>query len=147
MRLAAHRQILIDELMHLDDWQERLAAVVERVRTLPRFTPQERSPANRVPGCSSSVWLVPEFREGRCYFRADADSPVVRGLVLLLADYFNEATPAEIIANDTDPLEIVDLRRTLSATRRHGLDAVRTAIRAFAQAPETAPRASGPTAS
>lgn len=134
MRLAAHRQNLIDELMHLDDWHERLAAVVERSRAQPRFTPAERSPAHRVPGCSSNVWLISEFREGRCHFRADADSPVVRGLVLLLTDYFDEATPAEIVGNDSDPLEILELRRTLSATRRHGLDAVRAAIRTFAHA-------------
>lgn len=140
MRLAAHRQSLIDELMHLDDWQERLAAVVERTRRQPHFSPADRSTEHRVPGCSSNVWLIAELREGRCYFRTDADSPVVRGLVFLLADYFSGAKPAEIGDDATDPLEIVNLRRSLSSTRQHGLDAVRAAIKAFAQAQLTAPQ-------
>lgn len=133
MRLAAHRQSLGDELMHLDDWQERLAAVVERTRRQPHFTPGERSAQHRVPGCSSNVWLISEMRDGRCYFRVDADSPVVRGLTFLLADYFSGAKPAEISADATDPLELVALRRSLSTTRQHGLDAVRAAIKAFAR--------------
>jgi cysteine desulfuration protein SufE len=119
--------------MHLEDSQERLAAVVERTRRQPHFSPAERSAQHRVPGCSSNVWLISELRDGRCFFRADADSPVVRGLVFLLADYFSSAKPAEIIADNTDPLEVVNLRRSLSSTRQHGLDAVRAAIKAFAQ--------------
>jgi cysteine desulfuration protein SufE len=142
MRLAAHRQSLIDELMHLDDSQERLAAVVERTRRQPHFSPVERSAQHRVPGCSSNVWLISELRDGRCFFRTDADSPVVRGLVFLLADYFSCAKPAEIIGDNTDPLEVVNLRRSLSSTRQHGLDAVRAAIKAFAQAQLTAPTGS-----
>lgn len=128
--------------MHLDDWQERLAAVVERTRRQPHFTPAERSAQHRVPGCSSNVWLIPELRDGRCFFRIDADSPVVRGLVFLLADYFSGAKPAEILADNTDPLEMVSLRRSLSSTRQHGLDAVRAAIKAFAQAQPAASTAS-----
>ncbi len=134
MRLAAHQQLLIEELMHLCDPQERLAAVVDRARRQPRFTPEERRPNQRVAGCSSSVWLSSRLQAGRCYFKTDADSPVVRGLVVLLAEFFSDARPAEVIATDIDPLETLDLARMLTPTRRHGLASVRSAIRAFAQA-------------
>ena len=50
-----------------------------RLAPLP---PNERVDANRVRGCVSVVWLVGEIREERCYFRGDAESPVVRGLVV-----------------------------------------------------------------
>jgi cysteine desulfuration protein SufE len=63
---------------------------------------------------------------------------VVRGLVALMADYFSGLTPAEIIADPTNPLELLNLERALSPTRRHGLAAVRIAINAFAQAQLTA---------
>lgn len=132
MRLAVHQQQLIAELMHLDDPQERLAAAVDRARRIARLTLEERSAANRVPGCSSTVWVIAQLREGRCYFRSDADSPVVRGLVGLLADYFSDARPAEIAASTTDPLETLQINRMLTPTRQHGLAAVRAFIRAFA---------------
>lgn len=132
MRLAGREHALLDELLHLPDPQERLAAVVDRTRRKPRLTSDERIPATRVPGCSSSVWLVSELRAGRCYFRSDADSPVVRGLVGLLADFFSDAQPAEITAHRTNPLDLLDLSRTLTPTRRHGLAAVLAAIHQFA---------------
>jgi cysteine desulfuration protein SufE len=57
----------------------------------------------------------------------------VLGLVSLTAEFFTSAAPTEILANNTDPIELLHLSRTLSPTRRHGLAAVRSAIRAFAQ--------------
>jgi cysteine desulfuration protein SufE len=134
MRLDPRQQALLDELAVPDDPQERLAAVVDRARRRPPLTAAQRTPAHRVPGCTSHVWLIPELRDGRCHFRADADSPLVRGLVLLLADFFDASPPAEILATDFDPLEHLGLTRHLSSTRRHGLAAVLRAIRAFAQA-------------
>ena len=148
MRLATHQQALIDELMHLHDPQERLSAVVDRSRKARLLATGERTADHRVPGCSSQVWLRGELRDGRCYFRVDAESPLIRGLVVLLADFFSDARPEEIAAADNDPLETLDLNRTLTPTRRQGLAAVRAAIRRFAEAhrsadPSTAP-AAGP---
>ncbi|ACB73540.1 SufE family protein [Opitutus terrae] len=133
MRLAARANSLTEELLHLPDPQERLAAAVDRARRAPKLPPEDRLPAARVPGCSSSVWLRGELRDGRCYFRADADSPVVRGLASLLADFFDGARPSEIVASQADPLELLDLKRSLTPTRRHGLAAVRAAIQEFAR--------------
>jgi cysteine desulfuration protein SufE len=132
MRLANREHALLDELLHLPDPQERLAAAVDRTRHKPRLTSEERVPATRVPGCSSSVWLVSELHDGRCRFRTDADSPVVRGLVGLLADFFSGARPAEIVASRANPLDLLELSGTLTPTRRHGLAAVLAAIHQFA---------------
>ena len=76
---------------------------------------------------------MPDFAEGRCTFRSDADSPVVRGLVALIAEYFSGSSPPEIVNSKDDPLELLDLNRALSHTRRHGLAAVLAAVRGFAQ--------------
>ncbi len=127
------QQSSVDEFLHFDDAHERLAAIVDRARRSPRLAPDERSPAHHVRGCASAVWLIPELRDARCHFRADADSPLIRGLVVLLADYFSDSTPAEILAADTNPLAALDLIKNLSPTRRHGLAAVHATIRAFAQ--------------
>jgi cysteine desulfuration protein SufE len=76
---------------------------------------------------------VGESREGRCYFRSDAESPVVRGLVGFLCEFFNGASTTEIASTDIDPLTALDLTRNLSPTRRNGLTAARHAILAFAR--------------
>lgn len=131
---------LIEKLQRLaadfavfDDPHERLTAVIDRARKIPPLPPADRIDANRVQGCVSVVWLVCELHDNRCDMRCDAESPLVRGLVVFLCDFFTGAPVAEIAASDLDPLEALDLTRNLSPTRRNGLAAVRNAIRAFAQ--------------
>lgn len=134
MFLADKLQRTVEDLAFLDDPQERLASLVDRARRLPPLSPEERSAANRVHGCVSVVWLVSTTRDGRCYFRSDAESPIVRGLVAFLCGFFNGAPVAEVAASDLEPLDVLDVTRNLSPTRRNGLAAVRRAIREFAQA-------------
>ncbi len=64
---------------------------------------------------------------------APADSPVVRGLLALLCEFFSGLSPAEIAASAVDPLAAVGVIQHLSPTRRHGLASARAAIRDFAQ--------------
>jgi cysteine desulfuration protein SufE len=131
--LTDRLQRVVDDFAMLEDPQDRLAAVVDRAKRIPPLSATERTEANRVHGCVSVVWLVSELREGRCYFRSDAESPVVRGLVAFLCVFFTGATVAEVAASDAQPLDALDLMRNLSPTRRNGLMAARNAIALFAQ--------------
>lgn len=133
MTLAEKQHALVEELSLFDDAHDRLTVAVDRSKRVPPLPAAERTEAHRVLGCVSTVWLVPEVRDGVCRFRADAESPLVRGLVLLLTELFDGATAAEIAGSDADPLEALGLTRNLSPTRRNGLAAVRSAILAFAR--------------
>ena len=124
----------MDDLAIIEDAQERLSAVIDRAKRLPPLPAADRTEQTRVAGCISQVWVVGELRDGRCQFRSDADGPLVKGLVAFLCEFFSGATPAEIAASDTDPLEALGLMRNLSPTRHHGLAAVRARIRELAGA-------------
>ena len=130
---AERQQQLLDDLLIIEDSQERLGAVVDRARRLPPLPAADRTEQNRVNGCISQVWVIGELWDGRCCFRCDADGPLVKGLVAFLCEYFSGATPAEIAANTIDPLEALGLMRNLSPTRVNGLVAVRTRIRELAE--------------
>lgn len=124
---------MIDDLLLIEDAQERLAAVVDRAKSRPPLPASERTEDNRVKGCISAAWITGECRDGRCHFRGDADSPLVRGLVLLLADLYSDAAPAEVVEVEPELLEKTGLARGLSPTRLNGLRSVRAKIRDFAQ--------------
>lgn len=126
--------MMIDDLLLIDDAQERLAVIVDRARRRPPLSETERNESNRVRGCISSAWVVGEVREGRCHFRSDADSPLVRGLLALFDDLYTGATPAEVVA--TEPLLVASLGldRQLSPTRLNGLRSVRARLREYASA-------------
>lgn len=107
-------------------------ALVSRKPTSRELTATERSEANRVRGCQTPVWLDGETSSGRFHFRAAAEGTLVRGLVFFLCDLASGRTASEIVQDETDPLEGLGLRETLSPTRQQGLDAVRRRIRELA---------------
>ena len=133
--LAEKQQRVIDGYALIPDAQERLAAVVDQARRRPPLPEIERTEANRVRGCVSQAWVVGERRDGMCFFRSDADSPLVRGLLVLLCDFYSDASPADITATEPVLLEELGLARNLSPTRLNGLRSVRAKIREFAAGP------------
>ena len=133
MFLADQLKRTVDDFSVFEDPHERLAALVDRARKIPFLPSENRIDANRVRGCVSVVWLLGEVRQENCYFRGDAESPVVRGLVVFLCDFFSGAPIAEVAASDLEPLDTLGLTRNLSPTRRTGLAAARQAIRTFAR--------------
>jgi len=132
--LAEKQQQVIEDFAVIDDPQERLSIVVDRARKRPPLSEAERTDSHRVKGCISQAWIVGEQRDGRCYFRCDADSPLVRGLLVLLCDLYSDAAPAEIVATEPELIEKLGLARNLSPTRLNGLRSVRAALKAFAAA-------------
>lgn len=132
--LAEKQQQMIDDLAIIEDAQERFAAMVDRARSRPALPESERNETNRVKGCISLAWVVGELRDGRCHFRSDADSPLVRGLLALICDFYSEALPAEVASTEPILLEKSGLTRNLSPTRLNGLRSVRAKIRDFALA-------------
>ncbi|SDR78600.1 cysteine desulfuration protein SufE [Opitutus sp. GAS368] len=137
--LVEKQSQLVADYEIIPDPQERLAAVVDQARKRPPLPDTARTEANRVKGCVSLAWIVGELRDGRCFFRSDADSPLVRGLLVLLCDFYSGATPAEVMATEPALLEELGLARNLSPTRLNGLRSVRAKIREFAAAAAQAP--------
>jgi len=132
--LAEKQSQLIEDFAIIEDAQERLAAIIDRTRTRTPLPETERNEDNRVKGCISLAWVVGEVREGRCYFRSDADYPLVRGLLSLLCDFYSDAGTADIAATEPALFERLGLAKNLSPTRLNGLRSVRAKIRDFAVA-------------
>jgi cysteine desulfuration protein SufE len=133
MTLVEKQRALIDDLSVVDDRHERLALIVDRSRRAPSLLAFEKTDAARVPGCVSLVWLICEIHDQRLRLRIDAESPMVKALVVLLCELYDGATPAEAVSMEPTLFDELGLTRDLSPTRRNGLAAVRARIKAFAQ--------------
>jgi len=134
MGLAEKQQQMIADLALIEDSQERLAAIVDRARSRPPLSAAERTDTNRVRGCVSLAWVITEEHGGLCRFRGDADSPLVRGLLILLCDLYSDAPATEVATVEPNLLDQLGLARNLSPTRLNGLRSVRARIRDFAAA-------------
>lgn len=129
--LIERRAALLADLADLAD-DLRWDWLIERVRVRPALPAADRTEAARVPGCLSNLWIVPSFAAGRCHFRCDADSVVVKAVAGLLCDFYSDAPPAEIVALDPSFLREAGITAHLTSHRRNALTKVWALIRDFA---------------
>lgn len=123
---------MVARLAIIEDPQERLAALISRGKKWPAPDQEHLTEPYRVRGCQSRVWLAPTVEEGKCYFRMECDSPMVKGLVALLCELYEGGTPAEVRELEPTLIEDLGFSRMISPTRLNGLVAVRKRIREFA---------------
>jgi len=132
MTLAEKRDKLIADLQFFDDPQDRLAYVVDAAKKRPPLPAEFRTDDHRVEGCLSNLWFVPEFRDGRCWFRVDGDSMIVKGIAGLLAEFYSGEPPKEILKVDPSFLARAGITQHLSQNRKNGLGRVWLKIQQFA---------------
>ncbi|GLI59835.1 hypothetical protein VaNZ11_001822 [Volvox africanus] len=82
---------------------------------------EDHIPENKVEGCVSQVWVVPELRpDGKVYWRADSDSQLTKGLAALLVTGLSGCTPAEILSVQPTFIELLGLKQSLTPSRNNG---------------------------
>jgi cysteine desulfuration protein SufE len=129
--LAEKKAGLIEDLSLLPTGQDRLMYIVDKARKTPPLSAELRTDRTRVEGCLSNLWFVPDFRDGKCFFQVDADSHIVRGIALVLAEFYSGHSPDEILQNDPEFLSEVGITQHLSPNRRNGLSRLWDKIRIF----------------
>lgn len=129
-----NKQMIVENLSKLEDYQQRLNFIIERGKAMPEMNPQFKIDQFLVEGCISRVWLVPQFQKSRIKFHADADSLIVKGIIALLLTVYNEGTPSEILADDGKFLADVGVTEHLSVNRRNGLSHVLKQIHTYSSA-------------
>jgi cysteine desulfuration protein SufE len=114
--------------------QDRLAYVVGCGRAAAPMDPALKTESHRMEGCLAKVWFAPEFKAGRCFFKADSDSAIVKGVAVLLCDFYSGQTPEEIAQTRPVFLEKFGITQHLTPNRRNSLGKIWSAIEAFARA-------------
>lgn len=132
--IAEKKQQLIDELAAIDDPQERLAYLCDIAKGAPSLPDDLRIDAFRVEGCVAQLWLVPEFRDGCCYFQVDSDGIISKAVAYAVVDTFSGANPETILKDGPEFLGEVGITQHLTPNRRNGLTSVWQRVQSFAQA-------------
>ncbi len=134
MSTAAFEDI-VDTFEFLDDWEDRYRHLIEIGKAMPTMDPALQTPASKVDGCASQVWIVPRVEDGRFDFIGDSDALIVRGLVAVVHALFAGLPVAEVARVDAAAeLARLGLDEHLSAQRSNGLRAMVARIRDHAAA-------------
>lgn len=113
----------------LDDWEDRYRHVIELGRAMPPMDEALKTPATKVEGCASQVWIHPvligEGPEARFDFAGDSDAMIVRGLIAVLHALYSGLTLREAAQVDAiAELGRLGLDEHLSSQRSNGLRAM-----------------------
>ncbi len=114
----------------LDDWEDRYRYVIELGKALPPFPDEARTEANKVHGCVSQVWILPEVEragtpEAVLHLKADSDALIVKGLIAVLLSMVSGRKAQEILEMDiAGNLEQLGLQEHLTPQRANGLKAM-----------------------
>jgi cysteine desulfuration protein SufE len=133
MTLQEKEQEVVAAFAGLRTPHDRLAAVVERGKKSSGLSTEEKTTERKVPGCLSNLWFVAQFKDGLCYFQADSDSAVVKGVAVLLCECYSGLAPSEVAGPAPDFLKDIGITQHLSSNRRNGLTRIREEMVDFAR--------------
>ena len=126
---------IVETFEFLDDWEDRYRHLIEIGRAMPAMDPALQTPASKVEGCASQVWIVPTVEDGRFDFIGDSDALIVRGLIAILHALYSGVPLAQIAPiNAQAELARLGLHEHLSAQRSNGLRAMVERIHLLAEA-------------
>lgn len=125
---AASIAEILDDFDLLGDWDQRYQYLVEIGERLAPMNPSDKSDANQVKECMSTVHVLAKpdsDDQGRLVYCGDCDTAIIKGVVALLVGLFSGRTPVEIEALDVDALFAgLRLEDHLSPSRHVGVYAI-----------------------
>ena len=77
-------ETIAEDMAFLDDWEDRYRYVIELGKAMPAMPDALKTPATKVDGCASQVWIATRRDGDRMDFDGDSDAMIVRGLIAVL---------------------------------------------------------------
>lgn len=130
---------LISDFEMLDDWEDRYRHLIELGRALPVMEPAFKTPATKVNGCASQVWIHSRIVENngakKLSLEGDSDALIVKGLIAVVFKLFSTMSVSEIVNADAPAVFArLGLKDHLTPQRSNGLASMVARIKADAAA-------------
>jgi cysteine desulfuration protein SufE len=132
------QKAIIEEFAFFSDWSERYQYLIDLGKKLPDLKAQWKTEENRLTGCQSMVWIVPEGNKDKLDFNAISDSTIVSGLIFLALRVYSGRSAEEIMNTAPDYISQIGLAKHLSPTRSNGLKSLLQFIQQTAHSALTA---------
>jgi len=115
---------IIEDFELFDDELEKYEYIIDLGKGLIPLQNDEKSDVYLIQGCTSLVWIIPSFVDGKIIFRGDSNTVIVKGLVAILLKIFSNRTPEEILSFDLKQLNNLGLAEIVTPTRQNGFTSI-----------------------
>ncbi len=120
---------VLGDLSEIENGVERLEYLVELAKEVPCLKEEFKQDCFKVKGCMSNLWVVPELKNGKCYFHCDGDAVIPKGIAFIIASLHSGYTPEEVLHLDLAKVKELGLERFLSPNRRNSISNVSSTIK------------------
>ncbi len=124
---------IVEDFDLFDDELEKYEYIVDLGKSLKPINEDAKNDAYLVEGCTSLVWIIPSFKNGKMIFEGDSNTVIVKGLVAILIKIFSNASPQEILEFDLKQLNKLGLAEIVTPTRQNGFTSIMNKIAEYAK--------------
>jgi len=110
----------VQRLQQAADDKKRYEYLLWFAKRLPPFSTSEKTPENKVAGCTSQVYITATLTEDKVTFHGDSDALITKGLVGLLVEGLNGLSPDTILQLKPDFIQKTGLNVSLTPSRTNG---------------------------
>lgn len=127
---------IISDFEYIEEWEDRYRYVIDLGSQLEPYPEELKTPATKVQGCVSQVWLTSNIKEEEniIHLSGDSDAHIVRGLMAIVFAIFSDKSPEEILKIDVQSIfKTLGLNEHISPQRSNGLNAMVKRIQSDAE--------------
>ena len=121
MGIPEKKQKLLEDLSKFSGKDERFQYIISLGKKHPGISPDAQEDKFLIKGCLSKAWLVPQFDGKTLHFDFDSEAIIVKGIMAVLMEVYNDNPPAENLQLDPNFLNEAGITEHLSMNRRNGL--------------------------
>ena len=110
-----------DDLEFFDDELQKYDYIIDLGKKLQAFNDENKKDEYLVQGCTSQVWLVATIKDNLLIIEGTSDAIIVKGLVYIILDIFNNRTIQEIQEFDINILNELGLAEIITPNRQSGV--------------------------
>lgn len=112
---------IVSEFSLFDDWMDKYNYIIDMGKSVEKMDDNLKKKEYLISGCQSQVWVYPEYKDGKVYFKADSDALITKGIVGLLKRVLSGQPPKDIVEAELGFIDQIGLKEHLSQTRSNGL--------------------------
>jgi len=117
-------QELVEEFAVFEDTFDKFGYLIDLGKNLKPMEESLKIENRLIKGCQAQVWLYSELKDGKVFFKADADADYAKGLAAMMIHVLSGHTPDEIINAPLGFIEKIGFQQMLSMKRAGGLASI-----------------------
>ena len=108
------------EISTLDN-ENKLQYLIDLAKDVKNLEDQYKIDSNKIFGCASNLWVIAEKKNGKIYYKHDADAFITKGTAKLVIDILNGEEINNVAQLKKEDFKSLGIMELLTAQRQNGL--------------------------